>query len=157
MKCFYLFFSYVSFHPWNYLKWHKYLIWFRRAELIVEIIREKRKYEFSYFWQALSYSPWDCPWDCSWYSSGTGVGALLHRFFPAQGLNPYLLQLLHHQVDSLPLSHLGRPSYSIFSLFLTATVMFRKLCQDNKDETDKKTALRKRVALEVKACTHSSK
>ena len=29
--------------------------------------------------------------------------------FPTQGLNPRLLRLLHWQVDSLPLSHLGNP------------------------------------------------
>ena len=30
--------------------------------------------------------------------------------FPIQGLNPRLLSLLHWQVDSLPLSHLGSPA-----------------------------------------------
>ena len=35
---------------------------------------------------------------------------LLHGILPTQGLNLYLLQLLHWQVDSLPLSHLGSPS-----------------------------------------------
>ena len=54
------------------------------------------------------------------------------RLFQTQGLNPSLLHLLHWQVDSLPLCHLGRPLpraillskwicllniYSIFSFF----------------------------------------
>ena len=35
--------------------------------------------------------------------------------FLTQGLNPYLLHLLHWQVDSLLLSHLGRPlTYRMF-------------------------------------------
>ena len=41
-------------------------------------------------------------------SKYTGVGChfLLQGIFPTQGSNPYLL---HWQVDSLPLSHLGSP------------------------------------------------
>ena len=42
-------------------------------------------------------------------SKNTGVSChfLLQGMFPAQGSNPCLMQLLHWQVDSLPLSHLG--------------------------------------------------
>ena len=36
-----------------------------------------------------------------------GCHALLQGIFPTQGLNPRLLLLLHWQLDSLPLSHLG--------------------------------------------------
>ena len=36
--------------------------------------------------------------------------------FPIQGLNLRLLHLLHWQVDSLPLCHLGSPSNSLFKL-----------------------------------------
>ena len=35
--------------------------------------------------------------------------ALLQGIFQTQGLNLCLLWLLHQQVDSLPLSHLGDP------------------------------------------------
>ena len=47
---------------------------------------------------------------CPWNSPGrnTGVGShSLQRIFLTQGLNLCLLLLLHWQVDSLPLSHLG--------------------------------------------------
>ena len=40
-------------------------------------------------------------------STGLGCHALLQGIFPTQGLNPHLLRLLHWQVGSLPLSHLG--------------------------------------------------
>ena len=33
--------------------------------------------------------------------------------FPTQGMNPSLLCLLHWQADSLPLSHLGSPFFSV--------------------------------------------
>ena len=50
---------------------------------------------------------------CEWNSPGknTRVGChfLLQGFFPAQGWNPHLLHLLHWQIDSLPLRHLGSP------------------------------------------------
>ena len=39
---------------------------------------------------------------------GMGCHFLLQGIFPTQGLNPCLLHLLHWQVDSLPLSHLGK-------------------------------------------------
>ena len=41
----------------------------------------------------------------------TGVGChfLLQGISPIQGLNPHLLHLLHWQVNSLPLLHLGSP------------------------------------------------
>ena len=39
--------------------------------------------------------------------------ALLQGIFLTQGLNPYLLHLLHWQVDSLSLSHLGIPKFNV--------------------------------------------
>ena len=38
---------------------------------------------------------------------GKNIGVDCHSHI--QGLNPSFLQLLHWQVDSLPLSHLGSP------------------------------------------------
>ena len=40
---------------------------------------------------------------------GVCCRALLQGIFPTQGSNLQLLHLLHWQVDSLPLSHLGSP------------------------------------------------
>ena len=45
-----------------------------------------------------------CPWDSPGKNTGEGCHALLQGIFWAQGLN---LGLLHWQVDSLLLSHLG--------------------------------------------------
>ena len=48
---------------------------------------------------------------CLWFSSGKNTGlschSLLQGTFPIHGLNQRLLHLLHWQVDSLPLCHLG--------------------------------------------------
>ena len=52
-----------------------------------------------------------CPWDSSGKNTRVGCHALLQRIFLTQGLNPRLLHVLHWQVDSLPLSHLGNPFY----------------------------------------------
>ena len=48
---------------------------------------------------------------CDFPGKNTGVGChtLLQRKFPTQGSNPGLLHLLHWQVNSIPLSHLGTP------------------------------------------------
>ena len=43
-----------------------------------------------------------------------GCYFLLQRIFPTHGLNLHLLWLLHWQVDSLPLSHLGSPKFRRF-------------------------------------------
>ena len=40
---------------------------------------------------------------------GTGCHFLLHGIFPTQGSNLFLFHLLHWQVDSLSLRHLGSP------------------------------------------------
>ena len=47
-----------------------------------------------------------CLWDFSGKNTGVGCHFLLQEIFPTQELN---LHLLHWQVDSLPLSHLGGP------------------------------------------------
>ena len=63
----------------------------------------------------LFVAPWTRAHLCSWNSPGknpeVGCHFLLQGIFPTQGLNPHLLCLLHWQVDSLPLSHLGSPLY----------------------------------------------
>ena len=49
------------------------------------------------------------PWDFPSKNTGMGCHFLLQGIFPIQGSNLHLLRLLHWQVDSLPLSHLGSP------------------------------------------------
>ena len=51
-----------------------------------------------------------CPWEFPGKNTGMGCCFLLQGIFPSQGSNPHLLQLLHWQADSLPLSHLRSPS-----------------------------------------------
>ena len=46
-------------------------------------------------------------------NTGVVCHFLLQGFFPTQGSDPYLLCLLHWQVDSLPLSHLGSPCQTL--------------------------------------------
>ena len=48
-----------------------------------------------------------CPWNFPGKNTKVGCCSLLQGIFPNQGLNPWLLCLLHWQVDSLPLCHLG--------------------------------------------------
>ena len=42
-------------------------------------------------------------------NTGESCHFLLQGIFPAQGLNPHLLRLLHGQMDSLSVSHQGSP------------------------------------------------
>ena len=49
------------------------------------------------------------PWDSLGKITGVGCHALLQRIFLTQGSNPHLLHLLHWEVSSLPLRHLGSP------------------------------------------------
>ena len=49
-----------------------------------------------------------CPGNFSGKNTRVGCHFLLQGIFPTHGLN---LCLLHLQVDSLPLSHMGSPSY----------------------------------------------
>ena len=51
-----------------------------------------------------------CPWDSPDKNTGVGCHSLLLEIFSTQGSNIPLLRILHWQVDSLPLSHLGSPT-----------------------------------------------
>ena len=52
-----------------------------------------------------------CPWDSPGKNTRVGCHALLQGIFLTQGLNLYLLCLLHWQAGSLPLArHLGSPT-----------------------------------------------
>ena len=46
-------------------------------------------------------------------NTGVGYHALFQGIFPTQGLNLHFLYLLHWQVSSLPLCHLGSPLINI--------------------------------------------
>ena len=50
-----------------------------------------------------------CPWDSPGKNTGVDWYFPLEGIFLDQGSNLCLLSLLHWQVDSLPLSRLGRP------------------------------------------------
>ena len=65
-----------------------------------------------------------CPWDFPGKNTGVGCHFVLQGIFLTQGLNP---RLLHWQVDSLPLSHLGI-LYEEVDNYLFITVMILKLC-----------------------------
>ena len=56
-----------------------------------------------------------CPWNFPGKNIGMGRLFLLQGIFPTQGLKLRLLHLLHRQVNSLPLSHLGSPSFDLQS------------------------------------------
>ena len=49
------------------------------------------------------------PWDLTGKNTGVSCHFLFQRIFLTQRWKPHLLCLLHWQVDSLPLSHLGSP------------------------------------------------
>ena len=51
-----------------------------------------------------------CPWNFPGKNTRVGCHFLLQGIFLTQGLNLYLLCLLHWQADSLPLRHLGSPA-----------------------------------------------
>ena len=55
-----------------------------------------------------------CPRDSPGKNTGVGCHSFFQVIFPTQGLN---LCLLHWQVDSLPLSHLGRPVACVFPIY----------------------------------------
>ena len=56
-----------------------------------------------------------CPWNSPGRNTGEGCHFFLQGIFQTQGSNSHLLHLLHWQVDSLPLSYLGSPWFSIYS------------------------------------------
>ena len=51
-----------------------------------------------------------CPWNFPGKNTRLGCHFLLQGIFLTQGLNLYLLCLLHWQADSLPLRHLRSPA-----------------------------------------------
>ena len=51
--------------------------------------------------------PGSSAWDSPGKTTGVGCRALLQGIFPTQGSNLHLFCLLHWQVGSLPLAHLG--------------------------------------------------
>ena len=59
-------------------------------------------------------------------NTGMGCHFLLHEIFQTQGSNPYLLHLLHWQVDSLPLSHLGSPHEGRYPRLMSGISALRK-------------------------------
>ena len=67
----------------------------------------------------LFVTPWtvahQAPLSMGFPSKNTGVGChfFLQGIFLTQGLNSHLLYLLHWQVDSLPLNHLGIPHLNV--------------------------------------------
>ena len=52
-----------------------------------------------------------CPRDSPGKNTGVSCHFLLRGLFLTQGSNPCLLYLLHWQMDSLPLRHLGSPEH----------------------------------------------
>ena len=72
-----------------------------------------------------------CPWDFPGKNTGVGCYFLLQGIFPTQGSNPCLLHLLHWQVDTLPLSHLGSPT--ITPWFIKLEEMFQITCSSRQE------------------------
>ena len=64
-----------------------------------------------------------CSWDSPGKNTGVGCHFLLQGIFLTQGWNQRLLHLLHLQVDSLPLSHLGSPFW-LLPIAYFSTVLF---------------------------------
>ena len=55
-----------------------------------------------------------CPWKFSGKNTGVGCHFLLQGIFPTQSSHSSLLCLLHWQVDSVPLYHLGSPLSAVY-------------------------------------------
>ena len=81
-----------------------------------------------------------CLWDSPGKNTGVGCHFLLQGIFPTQGLNPCLLHLLHRQVDSLPVCHVGS-HYSLLTpqIFMEVSVIsedfqltFYNICPNSK-------------------------
>ena len=67
-----------------------------------------------------------CPWDFPGKNTGVGCHLLLQGIFSTKGLNP---SVVHGQVHSLPLSHMGNLIYLTFSLKqLTGDSLFKTAC-----------------------------
>ena len=77
-----------------------------------------------------------CPQDYPGNNTSVGCYALLQGIFPTQGLNPYLLRLLHWQANSLLLEPPGKPwmlsqhlNACKLSLWVLGLWMSRHLCR----------------------------
>ena len=64
-----------------------------------------------------------CPWNSPGKNIGVGFHAILQGISPTQASNPHLLCLLHWQVGSLPLAHLG----SLLALIKVINVHYHRL------------------------------
>ena len=64
----------------------------------------------------IDYTRLLCPWHFSSNNMRVDCHFLLEGIFLTQGLNPHPMHLLHLQVDSLPLCHLGSPSIDFSSV-----------------------------------------
>ena len=84
------------------------VIWVTIFDVVVEL--HSHVWLFVTAWSVACQSP--LSWIFPGKNSGVGCHFLLQGIFPTQGLNPCLL---HWQVDSLPLSHLGSPSLILIS------------------------------------------
>ena len=87
--------------------------WFKKVFVVlIGICMHKSLWSCLILWDSMNCSllyPWDSP------SKNTGVSyhALLQGIFQIQGSNLHLLGFLHWQAESLPLNHLGSPSWCI--------------------------------------------
>ena len=63
-----------------------------------------------------------CPWDSPGNNTGVGCCLFLQEILN-QVLNPCLLRLLHWEVDSLPLSHLGNPHILLEYFYLSFKII----------------------------------
>ena len=73
-------------------------------------------------------------WDLLGKNTGVGCNFLLQGIFLTQGSHPYLLWLLHWQVNFLPMSHLGSHNFSMLSINSWQRVLalkFLQLCLDH--------------------------
>ena len=70
-----------------------------------------------------------CPWDYPGKNTGPDCYILLQGIFPTQGLNPYLLCLLHWQAGSLPLAPPGKPTFQVSLLFFLLTCSYVAISQ----------------------------
>ena len=71
-----------------------------------------------------------CPWDFPGKNTGVSCHFFLQGIFPIQGSNLHLQCLLHFQVDSLPLSCLGRLEVSLPPASIPlALITFWPLCE----------------------------
>ena len=67
-----------------------------------------------------------CPWDFPGKNAAVGSHFLLQGIFLTQGSNPHLWGLLHWQVDSSPLRHLG--SLWVVCVYVFVNVYLYVLC-----------------------------